>query len=95
MRDLTAKAMTEVCHDVCVEPHLQPVTGELLAGASSISTDGARLDVAAKGFWGGRHEQAFFDIRVFNPLTKSNNLPISSCYRKHEIEKKNVAMSNG
>ena len=26
VRDLTAKAMTEVCHDVCVEPHLQPVT---------------------------------------------------------------------
>ena len=36
---------------MCVEPHLQPVTGEVLAGASSISTDGARLNVAANGFW--------------------------------------------
>ena len=88
VRDLTAKAMTEICHDVCVEPHLQPVTGEVLAGACSISTDGARLDVAANGFWGGRHERAFFDIWVFNPLAKSNNQPISSCYRKHENEKK-------
>ena len=86
VRDLTAKVMMEVCHDVCVEPHLQPVTGEVLAGTSSISTDGARLDVPANGFWGGRHEQAFFDIRVINPLAKSNNQPISSCYRKHENE---------
>ena len=46
--------------------------------------DGARLDVAANGFWGGRHERAFFDIRVFNPLAKSNSHSISSCYRKHE-----------
>ena len=90
VRDLTAKAMTEVCHDVCVEPHLQPVTGEVIARASSISTDGARLD---EGFWGGRHEQAFFDIQVFNLLAKSNNQPISSCYRKHENEK-NVDTSN-
>ena len=56
--------MTEVCHDVCIEPHLQPLTGEALGGASAISTDGARLDVAAGGFWGSRHERAFFDIRV-------------------------------
>ena len=53
VRDLTAALMTEVCHDVCVEPHLQPLTGEALVGASAISADGARLDVAAKGFWGG------------------------------------------
>ena len=94
VRDLTAKSMTEVYHDVHVE-YLQPVTAEVLAGASSISTDGARLDVAVKGFWGGRHEQAFFDIRVFNPLAKSNNLPILSCYHKHENEKNPVDTSNG
>ena len=32
VRDLTAKLMTEVCHDVCIEPHLQPLTGETLGG---------------------------------------------------------------
>jgi len=26
------------------------------------------LDVSAQGFWGDRHECAFFDVRVFNPL---------------------------
>ena len=45
-------------------------------------------DVAANGFWGGRHEKAFFDIRVFNPHAQSNSQPIASCYRKHENLKK-------
>ena len=88
VRDLTAALMTEVCHDVCVEPHLQPLTGESLDGASAITTDGARLDVAANGFWGGRHERAFFDVRVFNPHAQSNHQPIATCYRKHENTKK-------
>ena len=68
VRDLTAKLMTEVCHDVCVEPTLQPVTGEVFSNATAISEDGTRLDIAANGFWGGRFERAFFDVRVFNPL---------------------------
>ena len=88
VRDLTATLMTEVCHEVCVEPHLQPLTGETLVGASAIGADGARLDVAAKGFWGGRHERAFFDIRVFNPHAQSNHQPIPTCYRRHENTKK-------
>ena len=74
--------MSEVCHDVCIEPTLQPITGEALSGASAITEDGARLDVAANGFWGGRFERAFFD--VFNPHAPSNRHPLSSCYRKHE-----------
>ena len=28
IRDLTANLMTEVCHNVSIEPHLQPITGE-------------------------------------------------------------------
>ena len=30
IRDFTAFLMTEVCHNVAVEPHLQPLTGESL-----------------------------------------------------------------
>ena len=88
VRDLTANLMTEVCHDVCIEPALQPVTGELLSGAFANTDDGARLDVAASGFWGGRHERAFFDVRIFNPHATSNRQPIPTCYRKHENAKK-------
>ena len=55
IRDITANLLTQVCHDVLVEPELQPLTGEVLALRTSNATDGARLDVSMKGFWGGRH----------------------------------------
>ena len=61
-RDLTANLMSEVCHNVCIEPSLQPITGEALAGTSVITKDGARLDVAASGFWGGRIEFALLQM---------------------------------
>ena len=89
IRDFTARLLTEVCHNVAVEPHLQPLSGETLDGASSITQDGARLDVAADGFWGSRFERAFFDVRVFNPYAPSNqHSSLQACYRKHENLKK-------
>ena len=39
-----------------VEPHLQPLSGEQLSGASANFQDGAYLDVAMNGLWGGRYE---------------------------------------
>ena len=33
----------------------------------------SRLDIVASGFWGGRFERAFFDIRVFNPYAPSDS----------------------
>ena len=38
--------------------------------------------------WGGRHERAYFDVCVFNPLAPSNRQPLAACYRKHENIKK-------
>ena len=43
IRDLTAYLLSEVCNNVCTEPHLQPVTGEQLNGATANSQDRARL----------------------------------------------------
>ena len=60
VRDLTANLMAEVYHNVSIEPHLQPLSGEDLHGASANTEAGARLDVAACGFWGGRFDHAFF-----------------------------------
>ena len=54
---------------------LQPITGEALSGTSAITEDGARLDVAASGFWGGGFERAFFDMRISNPHAPSNRHP--------------------
>ena len=56
IRDLTANLMTEVCHDVCMEPTLQPITGEVFMNATAIADDGARLDVAVNGFWSDQSE---------------------------------------
>ena len=61
LRDFTAKVMTEVCHDVCLEPTLQPLTGETLryATATANTEDGACLDISAQGFWDNRYQRAF------------------------------------
>jgi len=89
IRDITANLLSEVCNNVCIEPHLQPITGEHLRGASANTQDGARLDIAANGLWGGRSERTYFDVRVFNPHAPSNcHTNPSACYRKHEKVKK-------
>ena len=89
IRDTTAALMAEVCRDVTIEPRLQPVTGEEFTHRSSNLDDDARLDVKAQGFWGDRSQDAFFDVRVFNPLASSNNhSPLKSNYEKHEREKR-------
>ena len=53
VRDITASLLTEVCHDVLIEPHLQPITGELMSHRMANTEDQSRLDIAASGFWGG------------------------------------------
>ena len=89
IRDLTATLLTEVYSDVCVEPTLQTTSDEVLSRNSANSTDGARLDIAVNGFWGGRFERTYLDFRVFNPLAPSNNqTSLNCCFRKHELEKK-------
>ena len=45
-----------------------------------------RIDIAKNGFWGGRFEHTFFDVRIFNPHAPFNRT--LCCYRKHELEKK-------
>ena len=85
VRDTVGGCLSEVCSDVCIEPTLQPLSGETLNGASAITEDGARLDITANGFWGGRYERTYLDVRVFNPLAPSNRQQtLASTYRKHE-----------
>ncbi len=49
IRDITANLLTEVCNDVNIEPHLQPITGERFSSRSANTQDGARLDIGANG----------------------------------------------
>ena len=51
VRDLTATLLSEVCHDVKVEPALQPLTGEALRYKTAVCEDDACLDICAAGFW--------------------------------------------
>ena len=88
IRDLTANLIAEVCSCVGIEPMLQPLSGEQIGPKSAITEDGARLDIKANGFWESKHETTSFDVRIFNPLAKSNSsMSLTSCYGKHENEK--------
>ena len=89
VRDITASLMSEVCHSVCTEPHLQPLSGEVMLHSTSNTDNNSRLDVSAYGFWGGRFERAFFDVSVFNPCARSNrHTTLQATYKRHEQEKK-------
>ena len=47
------------------------------------------VDVSVNGFWGGRFEKTFLDVRVFNPYAPSNQkYSIENCYKNQEREKK-------
>ena len=49
--DINAALLSEVCHNVSVEPNLQPLSGEQFHYRSANVEDSARLDVSAESFW--------------------------------------------
>ena len=71
LRDICSDLLSEVCSNVSKEPLLQPLTGGNFGSRSTTTDSAARLDIAADGFWGGRFERTFFDIKVFNPFVRS------------------------
>ena len=83
MRDLFASLLKDVCHDVEVEPHLQTLTGEVLTSSAN-SSDEARLDVSARGFWQSGQRAFFY---VFNPFAKSHlNQKLDTAFSSNENE---------
>ena len=58
LRDLSANLLAEVCKDVAIEPVLEKLSGETFKCKSTITSDDARLDVSARGFW-TRGQRAF------------------------------------
>ena len=87
VRDTAHELISLVCKDVVKEPNLLPVTGEDLPVGTNVM-DGARSDVSALSFFTPL-SQAFFDIRVFNPLAQSNaNKTVDGMYHMHESQKK-------
>ena len=51
VRNLTANLLRETCRNVCVEPELQPLSGEKLSRSAN-KEDNARLDIRATSFRG-------------------------------------------
>ena len=89
IRDSTACLLSEVCHNVALELSPMPLSGERLRHKTANTEDGACLDIRAQGFWGERHQSAFFDVRVFNPFAPSNtNFTPESVYKRHENDKR-------
>ena len=89
LRDICSELLSQVCPSVSREPDLQPLTGEQFANRTTTSDSSARLDIAANGFWGGRFERTFFDVRVFNPFASSNvQSGIPAMYKRNEREKR-------
>ena len=88
LRDLTPRIVSEVCKDTEIEPKLLPLSGEELHGRTTNPSDKARVYIRTQGFW-NRVQQAFFDIRVFDPTAcRYLNKSLKKYHVMNEHEKK-------
>ena len=51
IRDILVQLLSKIKNDVGTETHLPPITDENAARASVHSSEGARLEIRARGFW--------------------------------------------
>ena len=80
----------EVCSDLCVKPQLLQLTGENLNEKMAIRSDEARVDITARRFW-VTVQLAFFDVRVFNPITKRYvEMDTSKAYQLNKKQKRQI-----
>lgn len=88
VRDLTDNLLTIICKGVDIEPQLLPVTWEAFHYQTSNTSNEARVDIRAQGFW-ERVQQPFFDVRVFDPnINRYVKAALPQCYVQYEKEKK-------
>ncbi|KAG1697391.1 putative glutamate receptor [Nymphon striatum] len=88
IRDLFTVLLNKVCVDVECEPHLLPVTAEVMRLKSANTVKDARLDIKAKGFW-RRGQTSFFDVRVTHVNSQTNdNKDTKVVFKEHEQSKK-------
>ena len=96
LRDITADILSQVCHHISIEPHLQALSDEEMLHITAIREDSARLDVKANGFFGDNFHTTYFDVHVFNPAIAPSNKSCtpSTAYQKHERTKMNLQSKN-
>ena len=90
LTDIKGALLEEVCHDVAIEPILQPVTDNHLVPSTAKTNDGARLDVSTRSFW-ITGQKVFFDVRVFHPnVSRYQFKSLKQCFAVNEREKKRL-----
>ena len=94
VRDITAHLLTEICHDVLIEPQLQELSGEALSYGSANRQDQAHVDVAASGFWGSSHERAYFAVRIYNPFA-CPYLPVINAEKRRNYDQRIREIEHG
>ena len=79
VRDLTATLLMEVCHNVSIEPDLQPLTGEQL----SLTTSKELVWMSQQ--MGSGVVAMNVHVKVFNPYPPSyRHTPLPALYRQQE-----------
>ena len=71
------------------ESTLQPITDERLHKTEV----GACVDIKAEGFSENNRHCAFLDVRVLIPSYTSIVLSLSTCYRRHKQERRELMMT--
>ena len=88
VRDVTADLLNVACNDVKVEPELTTLTGEQFKLKTTNTSDDARVDVSARGFW-TRGKKVYVDVKIFNPLAKTySTSTLQAAHRSNEQSKK-------
>ena len=88
VRDITADLLKLACNDVEIEPELTTLSGEHFKLKTTNTSDDARVDVSARGFW-TRGKRLYVDVNIFNPLAKTyKNTSLKNAHRSNEQTKK-------
>ena len=95
IRDITATLFSEVCNKVTIEPHLQPLPGEQLTGASTNIQDAAQLDIAMNGPWGDGMKRLTWTSECSTPLPSQTVRQTSQCLIVSTKTKRKGSMSRG
>ena len=80
IHEFTATLSSEVCcNKVTIEPHLQPLSGEKLAGASTNLQNATRLGVAMNGLWRDGMKRLTWTSECSTPLPSQTVQQTSQC----------------
>ena len=88
IKQILTGLLSRVCRGVESESHLIKITKEQFKKKSANTSEEARLDIKAPGFW-GKGQNAYFDVRVTHTNCSSQqNQDTNQIFRSHEMAKK-------